>query len=248
MPAGFDAVTFDFWDTLFHEPPGYLRTHRIRALHEVLAHAGAAVDEGCLTTAFDASWDRYCDAWERNDRQYLYEQAVDDILRAVGAPAEGAEGRDLRDAARRAFARIGREADLVAAGHVEGAVRALRDRGVRVGIVCDVGMTASPVLREHLRRRALLELFDHCSFSDEVGVYKPSAAIFEHALAGLGAHDPARVAHVGDRRRTDVAGALGMGMVAVRYTGFHDDDSAPAPEGHHVVASHADLLPALGLA
>jgi hypothetical protein len=35
-----------------------------------------------------------------------------------------------------------------------------------------------------------------------------------------------------------------MGMTAVRYTGIFDDDSQPEPEGHHVVADHAEL-PAL---
>jgi len=102
------------------------------------------------------------------------------------------------------------------------------------------------VLREHLIRRGLLPLFDHWSFSDEVGAYKPSPVIFEHALEGLGGPEPERVAHVGDLRRTDVAGALGMGMTAVRYTGVFDDDSADLPEGHHVVADHADLPAVLG--
>ena len=62
--------------------------------------------------------------------------------------------------------------------------------------------------------------------------------IFEHALEGLGGPEPERVAHVGDLRRTDVAGALGMGMTAVRYTGVFDDDSADLPEGHHVLSDH----------
>lgn len=50
----------------------------------------------------------------------------------------------------------------------------------------------------------------------DVGVYKPSTEIFAHALAGLGGPPPARTAHVGDRRRTEVAGSAAMGMVAVR--------------------------------
>jgi hypothetical protein len=38
-----------------------------------------------------------------------------------------------------------------------------------------------------------------------------------------------------------------MGMTAVRYTGISDDTTQSTPEGHHVVADHADL-PALVLA
>ena len=129
-------------------------------------------------------------------------------------------------------------------GTEEACRRALQEGGLRLGIICDVGMTPSTNLRRHLERHGLLDVFEHCSFSDEVGHYKPSPVIFEHALAGLGGVDPARAAHVGDIRRTDIAGARAMGMTAIRYTGISDDTSQPTPEGHHVVADHAEL-PAL---
>ena len=99
--------------------------------------------------------------------------------------------------------------------------------------------------RGHLRGRRL-DAFDHWSFSDEVGCYKPDPRIFTHALDGLGARAET-TAHVGDLRRTDIAGARAMGMTAVRYTGVYDDDSQPSPEGHIVIPDHAELLPALGL-
>jgi putative hydrolase of the HAD superfamily len=130
--------------------------------------------------------------------------------------------------------------------NVAGCLAALRDADVRVGIICDVGLTPSSVLRRYLDQQGVLQYFDHWSFSDEVGVYKPDPAIFRHALAGLGDPDPGRVAHVGDRTRTDVAGALGMGMVAVRYTGVYDD-ADEGPPADHVIARHAELAGVLGL-
>ena len=48
------------------------------------------------------------------------------------------------------------------------------------------------------------------AFSDEVGVPKPDPAIFAKALAELGAK-PERAVHVGDLKRTDVAGARAFG-------------------------------------
>jgi putative hydrolase of the HAD superfamily len=119
---------------------------------------------------------------------------------------------------------------------------------VRIGIVCDVGMTPSTALRAHLRRHGLLEHFTHWSFSDEVGVYKPAPEIFEHALTGLGRVAPDRAAHVGDLRRTDVAGARAMGMTAVRYTGVFDDDTVDLPEADHVVADLARVPEVLRVA
>ena len=109
-------------------------------------------------------------------------------------------------------------------------------------------MTPSSTLRTHLDRNGVLERFDHWSFSDEVGWYKPAPEIFRHALAGLGDVAPARAAHVGDIRRTDVAGALGVGMVAVRYTGVSDDTTESEPEATHVIADHRELPAVLGLA
>lgn len=60
--------------------------------------------------------------------------------------------------------------------------------------------------------------------------------------------DPSEVWHVGDRRRTDVAGARAMGMTAVRITAAYDDtDLAEGPEGDLVVAGHGELVEILGL-
>jgi FMN phosphatase YigB (HAD superfamily) len=67
-------------------------------------------------------------------------------------------------------------------------------------------------------------------------------------LDGLGSPDPARCAHVGDRRRTDIAGAQALGMRAVRLAAVFDDDPDQGPSGDAVVTSYEDLLPALGLA
>ena len=113
------------------------------------------------------------------------------------------------------------------------------------------------MLRRYLDDHGVLELFDHWSFSDEVGVFKPDARIFDHALDGLSTAagrslDAARLAHVGDLRRTDIAGALAFGATAVRYSGvFADPGDAErgtdTVEGHLVVSDHAYLPAALGV-
>jgi putative hydrolase of the HAD superfamily len=48
--------------------------------------------------------------------------------------------------------------------------------------------------------------------------------MFRHALDGIGA-SPASSVHVGDLRRTDIAGARSYGMGTVRFVGVYDDDS-----------------------
>lgn len=235
------AVTFDFWNTLIFEPPGQLRARRLEAWSGILGEAGFDLSPDRLARAFDDSWAEYERAWVDN-RQYVHEEAVADIVRALGLEPPP----DLLAALTGSFTGAADAADLLLAAGIEECLRRLRAGGLRIGIVCDVGMTPSSVLIRLLDDRGLLSLFDHWSFSDEVGVYKPDPAIFRHALAGLGDPDPGRVAHVGDRTRTDVAGALGMGMVAVRYTGVYDD-ADEGPPADHVIARHAELAGVLGL-
>jgi putative hydrolase of the HAD superfamily len=238
-----EAVTYDFWNTLCYEStPLLLRNRRIDAWSGLLEEAGYGVERQRLGKAFDASWERFVARWTSGE-QVAFAQAAEEILEDLGYDVPP----DVREALVDTFGRAAEGAEIHLAPNVATTLEALRDRGVRLGIICDVGMTPSPALRAHLDRHGVLRLFDHWSFSDEVGCYKPAAAIFDHALAGLNA-SPERTAHVGDLRRTDVAGALAMGMTAVRYTGVSDDDSQPEPEAHHVIADHADLPAALGLA
>ena len=237
--SAIEAVTFDFWNTLVYELRGELRSRRLEAWSGLLEEAGFASERQQLEAVYDGAWDAYVASWHANE-QFQAAQAAEHILENLGFAVPD----DVRTALVAAFGRTGGEVELRLADGVEACLRALKDAGLRLGIICDVGFTPSSTLRDHLIRHGVLPLFDHWSFSDEVGAYKPSPVIFEHALEGLGAPAPARVAHVGDMRRTDVAGALAMGMVAVRYTGIEDDGSQPEPEAHHVV-DHYDRLPAV---
>ena len=240
-----DAVTFDFWDTLVCSPDA-ASTVELRAgrVTRFLVAEGFEVGPGQVQAATQAVWDVYTSRWHSNQVFDAGDAA------AVLASELGLDvGPDLLIELTEAFAgtKSPSKADLTP--NVAPMLRRLKDAGLRIGIVCDVGMAPSSVLRGHLERHEIIGLFDHWSFSDEVGWYKPDARIFEHALDGLGGVDPRRTAHVGDLRRTDVAGALSMGMTAVRYRGRRDDPPAPGlPEGHHVLDDHRDLPVLLGLA
>ncbi len=90
----------------------------------------------------------------------------------------------------------------------------------------------------------MLKYFTGWSFSDEVGWFKPAPEIFAHALAYLEV-SPGRAAHVGDLRRTDVAGARSAGLISVRYRGAYDDASELA-EADIVIDHHDALTASLG--
>jgi FMN phosphatase YigB (HAD superfamily) len=253
-------VTFDYWDTLVCVRSSGTRQARRLAVRAVLDDVAPTVDDAALEAALDAAVGRHSEHWHANV-QFTPEDGAMAVMESLGLTGTGtAASPAVHHRLVTAFVRAaaGLQPDLTPA--VADTLATLRTAGVRLGIVCDVGMTASDVLRDYLDRAGVLELFDHWSFSDEVGVYKPDQRIFTHALSGLGVADPARAVHVGDLRRTDVAGARAAGMATVRYRGRHDD-GAGVPEGGPeaatnqeladadvVVADHAHLPAVLGIA
>jgi FMN phosphatase YigB (HAD superfamily) len=241
------AITFDFWNTICCEPPGgYLRARRLQAMSHVLGAAGVGDAGAELAAAYDSAWLSYVAAWEAN-RQFTGRDAVAHITEYLEDRFE--IGPDVVSALGEAFHAVG-SAQLLDINFVDGVVDVLDEidrRGIPTAIVCDVGFTPGEALRRFLDQRGVLRYFRHWAFSDEVGVYKPDPRIFEHALSGLGDPEPSRCAHIGDRRRTDVAGAMAMGMKAVRLNAVYEDDPAQGPSGDIVIGAYQDLLPALGL-
>ena len=243
-PGAVEAVTFDYWNTLVSEDPTVLGL-RTEAWCRILDAADRSVDAELVADAFRTGWRAYVTAWEAN-RVFGAHDVVPVMVEALNLDLPMGVRAELVDV----FLDPPENRYPPLNANVAGCLAALRQGGVRVGIICDVGLTPSTVLRRYLHQQGVLEYFDHWSFSDEVGTYKPDAAIFRHALQGLGGVEPARAAHVGDLRRTDIAGARAVGMTAVRYVGVNDDpvpEGAPVVEGHHVVHDHADLLGVLGL-
>ena len=230
------AVTFDFWDTLVRSDTAAFRLARRIAVAEELARHGLPAEHDAIEAAFDEAWRRFDAAWGLNE-QFTGHQAAETVLEVLGHDPEPAVRKLLVEA----YLGANGEVQTELTPNVADAIRRLKAAGIRIGIICDVGLTPSTTLRHILDRHGVLGLFDHWAFSDEVGTYKPDPAIFRHALDGLGGVDPAEAAHIGDLRRTDVAGALGMGILALRYVGVTDDDPSHGPEADVVVADHADL-------
>jgi putative hydrolase of the HAD superfamily len=88
---------------------------------------------------------------------------------------------------------------------------ALARRGLKLGVISNWDDRLRPLLRQ----LALLERFDAVVISCEAGCRKPAREIFRRAARQLSL-DPGSVLHVGDSRETDVRGARGAGLAAVR--------------------------------
>jgi putative hydrolase of the HAD superfamily len=227
------AVTFDFWNTLVTEPPGLLRGLRRQAVLEALGPL-APEDPAELDARLAAAGRLHDLAWGA-----LTAFRPRDAAGSFAARIPGLDG-PRRDRVIDAYVDAGRDAELALVPGAAATVGALAGAGIPLGIVCDVGLTGSKHLRGFLARHGLLDAFSAWAFSDEVGTFKPSPVMFRHALTGLGVADASRAVHVGDLRRTDVAGARGCGMRAVRFRGVADDPT-DGPEGDLLVDDLREL-------
>jgi putative hydrolase of the HAD superfamily len=235
------AVTFDFWSTIAVEPvPGSMRDARHAAVLAACEAQGLEMDADHLAGHVAAIIRSREQAWAEGVHV---------------SPAEGARqlvaALELEEPAgalvAESFLDAGRGAELGLAPHIGETLERLRSAGLAIGIVCDAGFTGGAILREFLADEGLLDHFSGWGFSDEVGAYKPDPRIFEAALGMLDA-SPSDAAHIGDLRRTDVAGARAIGMRSVRYRGLADDPE-PGPEADLVTDSHRelpDLIASLG--
>ena len=101
-------------------------------------------------------------------------------------------------------------------------LRALRERGVKLGIVTN-GL--SETHREKIALLQISEYFDAIFLSDEVGMVKPDPLLFAHACRTLGGA-PARSAMVGDRYDRDIRGALDAGLYTI-WLNVRDESLPP---------------------
>lgn len=227
------AVTFDFWNTIAVEPvPGSMRDARHAAVLAACEANGLEVDADHLAGHVTET----IRGRERSWAEGIHVSPTEGAQRLVTALGLGdAAG----EAVAAAFLDAGRGAKLGLAPDIGPTLERLRAAGFALGIVCDAGFTGGAILRDFLASQGLLGHFSGWAFSDEVGAYKPAPEIFEAALTALGA-EPAAAVHIGDLRRTDIAGARALGMRSIRYRGLADDPE-PGPEADFVLDDHREL-------
>ena len=120
-------------------------------------------------------------------------------------------------------------------------LRALRQRGIRVGILSNTYWS-----REwHERifaRDGVLDLIDGAVYTSEIPWTKPHPEAFRAAIAAVGVDDPGACVFVGDRPYDDISGAKAVGMRAVLVP----HSNVPVYDGTRpdaVIDRLADLLP-----
>jgi putative hydrolase of the HAD superfamily len=119
-------------------------------------------------------------------------------------------------------------------------LESLRSRGLKLGIVSNA-FDPGPLLHRDLADTGIAERVDFAVFSSEVGIRKPHAAIFEHALKGLDV-EAGDALFVGDRLYEDVRGASEAGLKTVQAVWFRADEHPDGAEPDYQAFTQFDVL------
>lgn len=214
------AITFDFWRTLFRNN-GAEERRQLRA--EALASAsGASIDDA--RKAIDDALHAFLMVHVKEQRTLQPEDAIPMVETSLGVEFDAS----TREALSVAFATaiLEHPPDLI-----EGALEAVAAAAQRVpvALLSDSGVSPGSSLEELLRRHDFLDHFTSLVFSGDVGVAKPQSAMYRKAAHDLGVPVEA-LFHIGDLEPTDIRGALNVGAKAGLFAGdnrrFIDNTSA----------------------
>ncbi len=211
------AVTFDFWGTLYEEGPAQDQRCRLRVEYAAgfFVGLGASVGARQLEYAFRLLSRDIDHSREASHAGLGAEEIGQRLARIVGVRLDPPEAVRLGELISSAT----REHPPVPAEGAREVLSALHGR-VRLGLICDTGITLGHDLYAVMEADGLAQLFDHFTFSNQTGTTKPERRQFDHTLYRLGCR-PAEAVHVGDVEPTDVAGAKAVGMRAIRI--LHDE-------------------------
>ena len=232
---GIRAVTYDCWATLLRDRDwkGAMDI-RIGALRRVMR-----ISEDEARELMEEAWLRHDEAWKQ------VESFGAGRMAAYCLEARGIDDDETIRYLTSEFEEATQRVGVQAVDGAEETLSRLKEADFGLGLICDTGLSPGRVVRELLDDCGLLKFLDTTCFSDEVGVPKPGEEIFAKALAELGVRPPEAI-HIGDLRRTDIAGAHEIGMHAARFRGVHDDRS-DAHEAEIVLDRHQQILEVLSL-
>lgn len=215
------GVLFDWGDTLFSPPDApavivavaaergvRMEPREARALWDELWEAGKTPEE--LAKGRDLSAEAHRDVWTA-----LFERAhtrVPDIATTL-------------------YERVMDPRAWIPYPDTASTLRALRERGVRIGIVSNVPRDLRPIFAA----AGIADLVDAFTHSFEVGAEKPAPAIFLRACERLGTR-PEETLMVGDHAVAD-GGAVNAGL---RFHLLPADGAAERPRGLDSVVAIVD--------
>lgn len=229
------VITLDYWDTIYHGASVPVRVrHRQEALSRMLERMGHRLAPDRFEQLYRASAIEAERWWREEHRGYTTADRIRWFLAqlAIERPEPCAH---IDEASNEVDASLTKYPPPLLPGARE-AVERLSER-FTLAIVSDTGFASGRAQDRLLEQDGVLRHFSATVYSMDVGHAKPRPEPFRAALDALGAA-PHEALHVGDIERTDIAGALGVGMRAVRLDAVRQGGPTAA---EYVAPSLTDL-------
>lgn len=246
--AEITTVTFDLWQTLLLDRPEVGRNRsqaRLSGAREALLRAGEPFDDTVIEEAYRSCIQR-CQEIREEMRDISFREQVAIFVNGISPGLVGriseATFQEIITAYSDCFF------EYPARPHPDGVevLNEVRGLGLKLGLISNTGMTPGASFRRFLVEHGMMEYFDVLTFSDEVGLAKPSREIFALTLEKLSA-EPSQAIHVGDHIFNDVAAAREFGMKTVWIEGFYErpDTTDPATQPDASVANLGEAVSAI---
>ncbi|HSP14537.1 MAG TPA: HAD family hydrolase [Thermoanaerobaculia bacterium] len=212
------AIAFDLWETLITNNPEVSIGHgqyRIERLERVLMGHGHAAEAAEIERAYRNVWHRCQELYWSADIDIPCRRQIEVFVEELGVDPAKIDDETFEEMERvYANAAVDLLPDVVpGARELLGAVR---ERGLRTGLISNTGRTPGYALREILDRLELSPYIDAMVFSNEHGACKPQPSIFEQLRSALGVRYD-EMLFIGDNLYVDVYGAKRCGMTAVHF-------------------------------
>jgi len=227
-----EAVSFDFWETLFGflnpEDLEEVRRIRIEGFSQILNIPPQEVEGAFQQIIIEMNRER-----EATGLEIPLDEIIRRTVKRLGinkAPLDRLEKIYVKAVSERL------------PGPLPGALETLQElmeRGISLAIISNT--IHGQIEKALLRRYQLQDNFRVLLFSSEVRYRKPRPEIFRMALHHLNA-PPEKAMHVGDTPGADVVGALKAGMKAVYYNPHDKGYPLGLPLPHHTIRHLTQVL------
>lgn len=234
-----EAVTFDFWNTLYVEDQAARsrrRERRAALAGQFFAAAGRPLETPLIQQGIQSVAEELSELQYRRQVNYSHAEIGQAIGRRLGFDLTEPEAQTLAEL----ISSAGQAHPPAPMDFVGQLMTQLAGR-VKLAVISDTGLTFGMHLRAVMGTHGLAKHFDHFTFSDETLSTKPLERQFWHTLGALDVA-PERAVHVGDLERRDVDGARSAGMKTVRII---SDGSGRSSSADAIINSLAELNVAL---
>jgi putative hydrolase of the HAD superfamily len=207
------ALTLDYWDTIFRMEsevsPKIIRLEKMKAL---LHFYNLDLTDEQWSELYNDVWNKFEKEWKEKYYTMTTAEIIDYVLNKLNIKIPQPVFEELTKHFQEA---ILKNPPLL----MENAKTEIEklSKVYKLAIISDTGFTPGKILRSLLEAHELLKCFDVFVFSDEFGRSKPHPDTFMHVANTLGIK-PEEMAHIGDNERTDIGGAISIGMKAILFT------------------------------